>query len=267
MVEKRQYFYKGKNPDNYIKFNDELWRIININEDGSLRIRRNESIGQKAFDSPSNKRYQSDGYCNSSVYGCNVWGSKTNIRDASGNLITKMPRFIFDNTTYDLPDKNSELEIYLNENWYKTLSDTRDIKQNSIFNVGQLYFKNDNLSSDIKQEKSYTWQGNVGLIEISDYSRTNTNQSLCNSVFKNHSSLNNYETCKSTSWIYDSYSDQMSLTPNAERNTCALWVVKSNGASDGTYADVAKSIYPVLNLKDNISLIGIGSINNPYQII
>ena len=32
------HYYKGLGPNNYIDFNDETWRILSINEDGSMRI-------------------------------------------------------------------------------------------------------------------------------------------------------------------------------------------------------------------------------------
>lgn len=44
-----KYIYRGKNPNNYILFNDDLWRIVSISEEG-IRIIRNSSIGDMAFD-------------------------------------------------------------------------------------------------------------------------------------------------------------------------------------------------------------------------
>ena len=45
--------YYGKDPNNYISFNDELWRIIGI-IDGKIKIVRNESIGSRVW--ASNQR-------------------------------------------------------------------------------------------------------------------------------------------------------------------------------------------------------------------
>ena len=44
----REYRYIGANPDNYIQFNNELWRIIGI-FDGQLKIIRNESLGEMVW--------------------------------------------------------------------------------------------------------------------------------------------------------------------------------------------------------------------------
>lgn len=46
-----KYIYKGANPNNYITFNNELWRIIAREVDGTYKIMRNESIGNFSWDS------------------------------------------------------------------------------------------------------------------------------------------------------------------------------------------------------------------------
>jgi len=48
--EDKEGIFKGANPDNYIKFNDELWRIININDDGTVKIIRNDFLEERAWD-------------------------------------------------------------------------------------------------------------------------------------------------------------------------------------------------------------------------
>ena len=48
--ESGKYTYKGVNPNNYITFNNETWRIISIDSNGSIKIMRNESIGSQVWD-------------------------------------------------------------------------------------------------------------------------------------------------------------------------------------------------------------------------
>ena len=70
--EEGRYIYKGANPNNYITFNNETWRILSVEDDGSLKIIRNESIGNMAWtDSPLNdwnnaslKTYLNNDYLN-----------------------------------------------------------------------------------------------------------------------------------------------------------------------------------------------------------
>ena len=47
-----KYTYKGANPNNYVTFNNEQagWRIISINSDGTIKIMRDVSIGNRAWD-------------------------------------------------------------------------------------------------------------------------------------------------------------------------------------------------------------------------
>lgn len=44
--EEGRYFFKGGNVNNYIIFNNETWRILSIEADGSLKIMRNENFGR-----------------------------------------------------------------------------------------------------------------------------------------------------------------------------------------------------------------------------
>ena len=48
--ENGKYTYKGTNPNNYIIFSGETWRIISINSDGTLKIIRTQNIGNMAWD-------------------------------------------------------------------------------------------------------------------------------------------------------------------------------------------------------------------------
>ena len=49
--ESGRYFYKGANPNNYITFNNETWRILSVENDGRIKIVRNELLPARAFDS------------------------------------------------------------------------------------------------------------------------------------------------------------------------------------------------------------------------
>lgn len=46
--------YKGDNPDNYLKLNDKLWRIISNNQDGSIKIVSEEETTKIAWDVDGN---------------------------------------------------------------------------------------------------------------------------------------------------------------------------------------------------------------------
>ena len=54
-----KYTYKGANPNNYVTFNNETagWRIISINSDGTIKIMKNESIGNIVWDTAGNNNW------------------------------------------------------------------------------------------------------------------------------------------------------------------------------------------------------------------
>ena len=62
--------YYGKNPNNYVSFNNELWRIIGV-IDGKIKIIRNESIGSYAWASNDSNNWNNSSlksYLNGDYY-------------------------------------------------------------------------------------------------------------------------------------------------------------------------------------------------------
>ena len=55
--EEGRYIYKGANPNNYITFSGETWRIISVENDGTIKIMRSESIGDIVFDSSNSNNW------------------------------------------------------------------------------------------------------------------------------------------------------------------------------------------------------------------
>ncbi len=63
--------YKGKDPDNYIKINGKLWRIISNNQDGTVKIISNESPKKLSWTSNANTNFESSNvndYLNKTFY-------------------------------------------------------------------------------------------------------------------------------------------------------------------------------------------------------
>ena len=55
--ESGRYIYKGANPNNYITFNNETWRILSIDGDGRIKIVRDELLSNRAFDSTNSNNW------------------------------------------------------------------------------------------------------------------------------------------------------------------------------------------------------------------
>ena len=55
--ESGRYFYKGANPNNYITFSGETWRIISVESDNTIKIMKNESIGNMSWDNTNSNNW------------------------------------------------------------------------------------------------------------------------------------------------------------------------------------------------------------------
>ena len=55
--ESGKYIYKGANPNNYITFNNETWRILSIDSSGRIKIVRDELLPSRAWDSTMSNQW------------------------------------------------------------------------------------------------------------------------------------------------------------------------------------------------------------------
>ena len=250
--EENHYIYRGKNPDNYITFNNEKsgWRILSIENNGTLKIVRAQSIGTYIFDGS-----RTTGYCSSAealANGCNAWMASENY--VNGKFTGKV-------------DKDAEVNIYLNNTYYETLSN--EAKNQTVagnFNVGSVTPRNQNLAEQITMEKTLTWEGKVGLMSASEYISGNLN-------------VNNQNpgTCSTANYLINSFSNipntwALSLSPSFQIINSTI-VFSSAGVisydypnSIGGASDDHNGIVPVLYLKADITLKGEGTEANPYTI-
>ena len=96
------YYYKGAVENNYVKFADKVWRIVRINEDGTIRlITRDNVIASQKFNSTYNT-YDKMYYTNSEIKTAVENWYKTNITDkgfdgkvASGNYFCEQAKVVW----------------------------------------------------------------------------------------------------------------------------------------------------------------------------
>ncbi|MCI9585860.1 MAG: hypothetical protein HFH45_04420 [Bacilli bacterium] len=289
-TEDGRYIYKGKNPNNYITFNGEEWRIIAIEKDNTVKIIRTEGVGGTAFDpgyvtnipgitianSVEGTRYSnsSTDYCHYSdanipeqYNGCNVWGSKSTMLNQAGVNITSMPKEVGSSQTYTLPEKEAYINTYLNGEFYNNLNEkSQKLVETHLWNVGII--KNQDgqtLETDLSQEKAYKWRGKVALLNTTDYVKSNTNTEMCGSINLNYDT-GSYETCKTTNWLsYESYNWTMSAYSQPNRSRY-VWTVYHAGHFMGNSAQTTYGFHPALYLSSNIHLKGDGTSDSPFII-
>ncbi len=268
-TESGRYVYKGANPNNYITLGSDTYRIISVEKDGTLKVIKNGSIGNKVFDT-SNARYStaSTDYCNTTS-GCKVWGSKTTMLDSSGTNVTTMPQLV-GGTEFNLPDTEATLNTYLNNDWYNSLSSTVQSKiVTHLFNVGVTKYNETNLSNTITQEKAYKWKGKVGLMTVSDYVKASTN-SACTSVSTYYSTSSCYNNSATHNWIFAGpVAKSWSWTSSPSSGSIDSYVFFV-GSAGNLYSSLARDSYrvaPVLYLSSDITLTGEGTSSSPYTIV
>lgn len=225
IYEDGRYVYKGFNPDNYITFNNEMWRIISVEVDGTIKILKNNLLSNRAWD------------ITGGTYGLSNW-----VRPA-------------------------DLNTYLNGEYYNGLDLL--IKGNIVthtWGIGAPSFEDNQegkIDKLIEDEKGTTWNGNVGLISLSDYLLANSDVANCESVMNFGM---NYETCRNTNWMYIDGSDWWMITPGIDDHERVFYVSKVGDLHyiRAFYPDFAPR--PAAYLRSDITLSGSGTISDPFTI-
>jgi type IV pilus assembly protein PilA len=300
-----RYIYRGGNPNNYIwldengdeeKTTSEIYRIISYEPDGTIKVIRDTSIdiGLIAWD--KNARKNSDNtYC-TSILGCNVWGTQENTYYNDTTLKNLNQEFFYkyfpNKTSQSLQNRpltgtvtqNSSLNDYLNTEWAPVQTLNNYISDHS-FNVGAIcYFASVDIDKGLSKEKAeqnvYTWNGKIGLMNITDYVEASLNPT-CTSVYSNfYYNTNYYENNSQTLKGYDNWpcsnrsynwmSKEISewfLSPNSS-TVYSVWNVSNSGSFVFSNAsDAYNEVRPAFYLKSTTKLGGFGTSENPYYII
>ena len=73
--ESGRLIYRGQDPNNYITFNGETWRIIAKEADGTYKIIRNDILANRAYDEANHRSTANNSYCDNPRYGCGVYAA------------------------------------------------------------------------------------------------------------------------------------------------------------------------------------------------
>ena len=200
--ESGRLIYRGQNPNNYIMFNDELWRIIAKEVDGTYKIIRNEVLPGRAFDEANYRSTVNNTYCIDSANGCGVYAAVDGTFSSPSGSQT------------GTVTEDSSIKIYLNEDYYVNSINSTAKNIGAVERLNQSGDENDSIEKNITGEKMYTWTGNVGLANVSDILRASINP-LCTSATTSWKGTNdcnsNYLLDKGTAstlyyWTINAYS-------------------------------------------------------------
>ena len=269
--------YYGSNPNNYVKFNNELWRIIGV-FGNNVKLVRSEKLGDLSWDS-------SESSVNGGL-GINQWGEST---DADGNEYS-----------------GADLQVYLNKRYYggdttvtcygglnngtttcptNTLDETsKNLIDNHTWNTGAIEYntRTDTLAFYNAERGTKTgktckdgtycndliirttkWTGYIGLPYITDWAYASS-ESVCEINMEAKDSSNNY-ICKNNNWMQRG-SDTWYLSPDVSSgNARDAWRVVGDDIASSRFASVPHVVAPSIYLKNNVQVInGNGTSDNPY---
>src|SRR5574344_558255 len=279
-----EYRYYGANPNNYVTFNGELWRIIGVfeteNESGTLEYRvkliRNEPIGSYSWDTSASTV--------NSGSGINEWSQADLMKllnpgyESNQDLNNSGTTITVNNSLYWTKGSGTCYNGLLNATTTCDFTSTGlGTEAKSMIDKAKFYTAGWN-SSNITSNQFYTyergsalvtspsdgvtrttsWIGYIGLMYISDYGYA-TDESLCaNTEILGYNSSSGYygnTACHTNDWLWKSGSYQWSIVPYSSSSYSVLDVLDSGNAnlSNGTgYFAVG----PVLYLKSNVQITG-----------
>ena len=279
------YRYIGADPNNYVQFNNELWRIIGVFtvDDGTgkkeerLKIIRNESIGEYSWDnkdkttgaeSNNGKNNWTDarlnyllnpGHEKESVGGSLYWNSESGTCYNGWENATETCDF----TTTGL--KEEARDMIGDTLWYLGGTSSYQSASDGLTSHFYTYERGTNVYSG----RDPSWVGKVGLMYPSDYgyatsggSTTDRNSCLNKELYNWDSS--EFGDCKNNNWLYENSYYQWTISHSVPESYGVFYLnIYGSFLSDG--AGFSYGIRPVTFLKSDIKITdGDGSSSNPY---
>ncbi len=294
--------YVGANPCNYVKIDNEIWRIIGVMnniDDGTgkketrVKLIRNESIGTYSWDSSEfsvnsgwgvNEWSQADlmkllnpGYESESV------GGSLYYNHSSGNCYSgiKNKTSTCDFTSSGL--KTNLKNLVGNTLWNTGTNGTNEYYSASNSLTSHLYsYERSNNNGKICTSGTWcddtvtrttTWNGKIGLMYSSDYGYATSGGSTSNRTSCLNKDLYNWNSspywdCKNNDWLYNSRNSQSTISPHAISPYSAnVFNVASAGCVIGGDAGTGRLVRPSVYLITKTAILGgEGTLENPYTI-
>ena len=265
------YRYYGANPNNYVTFNDETWRIIgafNNVDDGTgkketrLKIIRNTSIGSYSWDSSASSVNSGRGvndwsksdlmtelntlYYNSTSGTCYIGQNNASTTcNFTSTGLDSTARSMIDDAVYHLGGSSADSGLYADD-YYNAERGTR------VYSCS---------TDDGACPRATTWTGYIGLMYPSDYAYA-VDLSLCTQGGYNYNT-----TCTSNDWLY-SRDFQWTIMPNSSYAYSACTVYSTGQVHTASFVySTSRTARPVLYLKSDVTIVGgEGTSSNPYQL-
>ena len=256
------YRYQGRNPNNYVAFNNELWRIIGVFDASShgqsgqnlVKIIRDESLGGVSFDTNSALNWSSTKLYH--LLNDQYYDWETNKDGAVNNCyVSSSVKKTCDYSYIGI--KDGYRGMIANVTWYLGGGGKSGYTTYTPYFIYS--YERDN--NAVYSGKSASATGYIGLMYESDYllsvssadcSRSNTHTQASQSA------------CRTNKWLY-SYSNEYTITPKSDTNT-NVWYI-TNGTMSSNPNSNGWIVRPTLYLSSSVYKVsGTGTISDPYII-
>ena len=277
--------YYGSNPNNYVLFNNELWRIIGV-FGSNVKLIRNEKLGNLSWDSSEssiNRGYgvnewsQADlkNYLNTMYYeGTSVtcYNEKNNqTTTCPSNKLDETSKSLIDNHTWNIGaiDKtdttivNPETFAINTVSFYKAERGTTN---------GKICNGRDACNDTVT--RTTEWTGYIGLPYPTDYAYASSESDCETNMNAGDIDFDNgifNMTCKKNNWMHHGTTMEIEdatwfMSPVADPDYAAnVWYVLGGGLTNDSCAAYPFSAFPTIYLKSNIIIeSGKGTSSDPY---
>ena len=288
--------YIGKDPNNYVSVDGDIWRIIGVmknvddgsgNKEDRVKIIRSESIGDYSWDTSEssinsgygvNEWSQADlmkllnpGYESETVGGSLYWNNKSGTCYSSNNNGTTSCNFTSTGIKEKLKNMlgNAVWNTGSNDGTTYTAENISTLKFYELergSNTGKICSSGNYCNDTV--ERTTTWTGKVGLMYPSDYGYatsggSTTDRTTCLNTYLNAWSSSSVSDCKNNDWLL---STQWTISPGAYSSDAYSVFRVGSGWNVGYYS--AYHFYGVLPVGYLLSNVGVqsgdGSLGNPF---
>ncbi len=259
VVNENGYRYEGKDPNNYIWFNNELWRIIGVFDSAShgqagqnlVKIIRNDSIGGLAWHKSNTNDWTAASLMNL------LNGAYLNSENGTGGeycygYSRTVPAGNCDYTETGIND--TYRPMIENVTWYLGGYSSTSATAEAFYGYER--------GTTVYSGRPTSTTGYIGLMYPSDYGYSVLSSSCARTT--NLGSYNN-ATCAGQSWLYGQ-GYEWTITPCSSGGS-RVFLVYYSGSLSNSNANLGYAARPVLYLDSSVYVIdGTGTQSDPYII-
>ena len=268
------YYWRGDVENNYLVFANKYWRIIRINEDGTLRIIYS---GEKSeVDAAGKEKVLANGYNDGST---DYTQTQTSAYNTSNNA-SYYVGYTYQTNVQRPSNQNGGTASTIKgilDTWYSNNLSSYDSK---IASGGSAGFCNDR-----EMRTGYSWSATPSsTIYYKAYERLITNKTPS---FECSNTLDLYTTkiglitadevmyaggAISSNYGYYLYTGNYywTMSPsyfNATSSYARVFLVRSYGSFDSIGVNNTWGVRPVINIASNVTITGSGTISDPYVVL